>query len=846
MKIALSCLALCILPVTMAGCGGGRSDPAPDAHDAAISDTPEADVGPDAPDDTAERPDSDDQDAPPADVESRDGQDAVADTPDEVAPLPIPYVTPAFDDPVPDMAFLQEDNSNPFLEAGYAPLIGFIAPGPEDDAPRRIAPRGLVVRNPDGTDALHAIPDEDADLIGAGITNGTLVLVGPRHLYSQEGPDWTPHAIAPPESDEPVLGVVPGQGRILIWTSTHLGVIGGAESVSWHSMPLNISAVLETANQVLIAGHPLDDPQGNPRVLRVPGDAPGTPPQPALSPDAVAGVGTIRALVADVTLPTRLDLVVVGDDGMVGYAGDDPGLPTPVDVPLFASDRVPLERPTSAIRTSDGGFLVTTRGGAIRIMNRDIGPEWRVYNAQRWVPDGDVRGAWTNPDVPDGPIWFATAGGQSRVTARRITLERKMADLIDRIVTRHDRDGAVADSRMQVPGDLSTSVPWDSDNDGGWTCYWILAECFRYRVTGDPEAKAHFDRSLERMLSFRTLSGADWFVARSVIRKATCNLDDCDAPDDGEWFTSPDGEWWVKSDTSNDEVTSHMFMMAHAYELCADDTQRQAIREHVGGIVGGLIDHGFQLLKPDGVPTKYGQFDPDYVNGLVGMMADGGRRSVQMLAALNLALALTGEARFADAKRRLIDEHHYHDNVVTESEAPARRGSGDGDELATQAFFVLLRYETDPTLDAMFREGWRRTYGNMRLQQAALWDVINGVLGGDAPDFAHTMRWLRLAPTDGIRWTLHNVHRRDLAGPPEYYRVSGQQRWARSDGRILPADERPNIRHNTSQFEAEGGWGANTEIDGADIVAAYWMGRYHGFIAPPPPDPDAAAPARRR
>lgn len=104
--------------------------------------------------------------------------------------------------------------------------------------------------------------------------------------------------------------------------------------------------------------------------------------------------------------------------------------------------------------------------------------------------------------------------------------------------------------------------------------------------------------------------------------------------------------------------------------------------------------------------------------------------------------------------------------------------------------------------------------------------------GGDAPDFANTIRWLKLAPTDGIRWTLNNLQRNDLALPPEYYRVSGQQRRARSDGRILPADERPNIRHNTSQYEVEGGWGSNVEIDGADIVAAYWMARFHGFVVP--------------
>jgi hypothetical protein len=822
--------ACCALLLGLAtACGSGGSGPERDVpHDATPADaagdaTPDtADPGP--PDAPADLP----QDDATADV----APDGTADAPGEVVPLPIPYVTPPWDRPIVDRPFLQEDNSNPRMDAGHAPLIALAAPGPGDDAPRRIAPRGVVARTPQGGDMLRAIPGDDPDLVGAGVAGDTLLLVGPRRLYVPAGDGLAATDLAMAGPDEAIAGVAQGAGRVLAWTATRLALIGGPDDVAWVPAPGRITAALETDARILLAGVPADAPDGSPFLVQVPSGSPDAVPNPLAADGALDGVGTVRALVADVALPLPLALVVVGDGGLRGFVDADVPPAVPVSVPLFAADRVPLGAPTSAIRTSDGGFLVTTRGGAYRAMDRDIGPEWRVYNARRWVPDGDVRAAWTDPDLPDGPIWFATAGGQSRVTARRITLEAKMADLIDRIVTRHDRDGAVADSRQTVPGDLSTNIPWDSDNDGGWTCYWVLAECFRYKVTGDPEAKGHFDRSLERMLSFRTLSGADWFVARSVIRKATCNLDDCDAPDDGEWFTSPDGEWWVKSDTSNDEVTSHMFMMAHAYELCADEAQRQAIREHVGGIVGGLVDHGFRLLKPDGVPTTYGQFDPDYVNSVIGMLADGGRRSAQMLAALDLALALTGDPKFADARRLLIDQHHYHENVVTESEAPGRRGSGDGDELATQAFFVLLRYETDPALHAMFREGWRRTYGNMRLQQAALWDVIDGVLGGDAPDFANAVRWLKLAPTDGIRWTLNNLQRADLALPPEYYRVSGQPRRMRSDGRILPADERPNIRHNTSQYEVEGGWGDGVEIDGADIVAAYWMARYHGFIVP--------------
>ncbi|OPZ57249.1 MAG: hypothetical protein BWY89_00785 [Bacteroidetes bacterium ADurb.BinA012] len=91
-------------------------------------------------------------------------------------------------------------------------------------------------------------------------------------------------------------------------------------------------------------------------------------------------------------------------------------------------------------------------------------------------------------------------------------------------------------------------------------------------------------------------------------------------------------------------------------------------------------------------------------------------------------------------------------------------------------------------------------------------------------------RWFRLYPLDLIRWTMHNSHRLDLIPAPQFYLDKDPLRRMRSDGRIVPSDERPNDRHNTSQFIMDGGWGDNVEMDAADVLAAYWMARYYGFI----------------
>jgi hypothetical protein len=780
--------------------------------------------------------------------------DAVEDSTDAIDDVPtplrdIPYAPPPFANPLVDRPFVQEINHTwNQVEPGIGALIAVLLPptglAGAYDTPTQVTPRGLVTHDAGGALHVLTIPDADRDLVGAAFLPDGILLAGPQRLYTRDGDTLVAHDRPQPAAETgDVVAVDPGIDRVFLRTTgSHVGILASTDAANWattfHWAPwMPVQALVETADTVFVAlwldtlaepgpvvfaVHSAEFEQGFPGGI-----------DPVLPPGIALSTGPIRTLVANVTLPVPLDLVVVGDSGLAGLEFDGDVF-TVVDVPLFAADRVPLDRPVASTRTADGGFLVATKGGAYRLRDVGLGPEWHMYGQERWLPEEDVRGVATDAGTTGAPLYFATAGGLGSVTTQTLTIETKMAGIIDRIVTRHDRDGAVADSNLSTPGDLSTSIPYDSDNDGGWTCYWVLAECFRWKVTGDPAAKAHFDKSLDRMLSFRTLTGTDWFVARSVIRKEGCILDDCDNPNDGQWFTSPDGQWWVKSDTSNDEVTSHMFMMGHAYDVCADTDQKALIRDHVRGIVGGLIDHGYKLLKPDGVETTYGQFDPDYVNGVVGQLGDGGRRSVQMLAALDLALYMTGDAKFAEAKRYLIEEQHYDENVRTESEYPGRRGSGDGDELGMQAFFVLLRYETDPALYATFLDGWHRTYANIRLQEAALWDVVNGVLGGEAPSFDNALRWLRLVPVDGIRWPMHNLQRKDLAPPPAYYRRQDIVRWQRSDGHPVPVDERPLSRHNGPQYEVDGGWGSNREIDGADVVAAYWMARYHGFFTMPP------------
>ena len=769
------------------------------------------------------------------------GCDSGSDTPasdgdtdgdaDNTLTLPNEPAAPDASSVVSDEPFLQEFNHT---IAEQPPEIGALAALVMPPAsftgfnrPTLVAPRGLWMPAGDGLELLE-LPETATDIIDAEATADVVYLLTTDSIYPVSGDGVIGTAMALPDGATGIRLIATGS-TLYILSSAGPGIYSGSGDITWHTMAPAPTAACATADTLFLAW------EGS--LAAYPVDA---------APEAAGqlwrsdiSVGVPVALIPDRTKPAALDMVVVGTAGPAGFSLSATGA-TAADVELFAGDRVPLAGAVAAIPDSNGGFVVAATGGAYRIVEQEFGMEYRVYVPERWMPGADIRDVLEDTGETNGPMYFATTEGLGSMTRRMWTIKDKTDAMIERIALRHNREGALADSHLTSPGDLSSNIMWDSDNDGGWTCYWVLSECFRWKLTGDAEAKAHFDESLARMLSFRTLTGTDYFLARSVIRIDGCQLDDCDNPDEGEWFKSPDGEWWVKADTSNDEVTSHMFMMGQAYDYCADDDQKAAIIAHVDGIIGGIVDHGYQLIDPqDGKCTSYGQFDPQYVNvGIAGSSADGGRRSAQMIGALNLAYYLTGKQKYLDAKAGLIADNHYDENIAAIGDKdiyPFCAGSGDCDELAFQAFVPLLRYEWDPALRQKWMTGWNRLYTHLQTQEDMFWDVANAVFEGENIDLAKGKRWYRRYPTDLVRWIVHNDARTDAAKAPSYYLVKDRSAnyRLRSDGHIIPADERPNIRHNAPQFEFNGGWGSLRELDGGDALYPYWLGRYYGFIAAP-------------
>lgn len=533
-----------------------------------------------------------------------------------------------------------------------------------------------------------------------------------------------------------------------------------------------------------------------------------------------------------------------------------------------SAEGLPYDDFTSVAAGENGVVWFGTRKGAIRFDGR----EWEYRQGRRWLPHDEVRGVAVEPD---GTAWLATADGVARIERRPITLSQKAAFFDDEIEKRHKRTrfGYVLGVTLERPGDLSRYRQRDSDNDGLWTSMYGAAQCFAWAATRRPEARQRAVRAFEalRFLGQVTQGGEHsappGFVARTVLpaegpdpnatQQYTRERDEERRKGDRlwkvvvpRWPKSADGRWYWKSDTSSDELDGHFFFYALYHDLVASsEEERKALREHVGAIADHLLRHGFRLIDHDGKPTRWGVFDPESLNHDPDWREERGLNSLSILSYLKVAERITGEARYAEAYRRLVRDHAYATNtLIAKSNAGLGSGNQSDDEMAFMNFYNLIRYEQDPALRRIYALGLHERWTLERPELNPFFNFVCAAVASGATfddpfgrrDLSPSGDWLsesldtlRRYPLDRVDWRLTNSHRKDILPLPEHARDNGTAgKGYRNNGKVLPIDERfvEHWNHDPWQLD-QGGQGLRL-ADGSSFVLPYYMGLYHRFLEP--------------
>src|SRR5262249_54153262 len=160
---------------------------------------------------------------------------------------------------------------------------------------------------------------------------------------------------------------------------------------------------------------------------------------------------------------------------------------------VTGEDGLPVLDVRSITFGADGAAWFGTARGAARWLNG----KWRCYAAPRWLPGERVNGIALDKS---GDAWIATDGGVARIEFRPMTCPEKAVHYEEVTAARHNRRGYVTVSQLKRAGDLTDSAHEASDNDGLWTSLYLSAQCFRWAVTHDPQARANAKKSMEAML----------------------------------------------------------------------------------------------------------------------------------------------------------------------------------------------------------------------------------------------------------------------------------------------------------------------------------------------------------
>ncbi|HAM72514.1 MAG TPA: hypothetical protein DCM86_12805 [Verrucomicrobiales bacterium] len=533
-------------------------------------------------------------------------------------------------------------------------------------------------------------------------------------------------------------------------------------------------------------------------------------------------------------------------------------------------DGLPYNDFTWAAAGPGGEVWMSTHLGVIRFDGR----EWHYRQGPRWLPSDDVRQVAV---TGRGAAWVATAAGLGVIDRQAMTLAEKAAlyeSEIERYVKRTPY-GYVSEARLRKVADRASADPDDSDNDGLWTSMYGAGECFAYAATKDPGAKRRAQQAFEalRFLQKVTQGGPHappkGFIARSIRR---VDLPDPNAGGlesdrrsqahdrlwkvyEPRWPKSADGKWYWKSDTSSDELDGHFFFYGLYHEFCAEtDAERERVREVVRDITDHLLTHDLTLVDHDGTPTRWGVYGPQFLNRSPNWWPERGLNSLSILAYLTVAEAVTGERRYGDAVRDLVEKHGYAHNAMYPKLA---HGPGSGnqsdDEMAFMDYYALLRYSKDPILRGMILYSCFNYWADEAPEMNPLFNFILAAhsLGQTASnpfgrfDVSPWAGWredsmatLYGFPLDRLDWPQRNSHRIDIqplgrVGVRDLYQAERTPRGHRPNGKVIEVENRHFNHWNTDPWDLDYPGAGQMLGSGTVFLLPYYLGMYHGFVEKP-------------
>ncbi len=496
---------------------------------------------------------------------------------------------------------------------------------------------------------------------------------------------------------------------------------------------------------------------------------------------------------------------------------------------LDGKSGLPYEDTTSLARGFDDDLWIGTTRGAVRKVNAD---EFHYFAGRRWLPDDQVNDIAAGDNV----VYIATDGGLGVIRYEPYTL-RKKAAYYERELDElgHTRMGFVHNLSRTGDGEWIRSI---SDNDGTAAAFYLTPMIYKYAVTGDEEAWEKAVDAFNALVWLEEVTPISGFPARAIWSiegdagtKSTSGSGGLPA----RWVPTECGNFEWKGDTSSDEVSVHYFAMDVFHTLAPEGPEKERAAEHIERMTRHIVENGWKLRDVGGELTRWGRWDPEYLQRPYGMYARG-LNGMEAQSYVHTAIGVLDDDYYRNALQQLIDWRYHEHTVRQKITFPPDYITTWDDRLAFLAYYPLIKYAEQDWLRALYLRSLERSWEIKRMEKHPWFNFLYGIMTGNECEAEEGVQLLREWPMDMVIYDYANSHRADLYPEPGYVPYAVGPRTS-SPKQISPRESEP--KRPGSMLQLDGGSGGRRITPPTFWLDNYWMGRYYGFIEAPETDDPA-------
>jgi hypothetical protein len=520
---------------------------------------------------------------------------------------------------------------------------------------------------------------------------------------------------------------------------------------------------------------------------------------------------------------------------------------------------------------SDSRVWLGSIHGVMRFDPNDIDLNaWRVFNSARYMPNREslvnvlslaALSHARNTSARLGSAMVAvTSKGLAVLRFELWTLAQKAKHFQDFFNQpgRHDKYNLVSDCSMSSWGDSRTCVKGPKSNDGLWTSMYLTSQIFRYVVTQDPSVRASAWTHFEALELLNKVTGIPGYPARSFAKRS-------DFPPDPNWHLSPvNSSLQFEGDTSSDEIVGHELVYPLVHDLLASDgDERKRAYTLFFNITNHILTHDWYLIGENHTATTWGIWNPIHVNNDTDFQEDRGLNSLEILTYLLQTYSYSGDERFLDGAKLLIESYRYDVNLINSKMIAVRDNDFSDDELVYLTYFNFIyaintissstslspeqkqraQIVIDKLLEFM-KIGLDLTHKYKHMEKSPFYNFIYCYASGQVNQTQHLFNkdhlssfafdcntlskdgiwYLQRWPLEIITWPQFNSDRLDIQ-----YNLPAERGLRKLSLELLPPDERIILIWNGDVYILDEGNGFHEE-DPTAFLISYWGMRYLNLL----------------